>query len=62
MRDLGLSFGRRNEVSSGGSIAAGDGFGYYYTGWEADRMRQCDCDRGYFGPDCSESERLGPLS
>ena len=44
------------------------GFDYtnikYDTAWDKDRIRGCDCDSGYRGPDCSEKEApsgLDPL-
>jgi len=35
------------------SLLAGDGIGITYTNWEANSTFICECDDGYFGPDCS---------
>ena len=31
----------------------GAGSGFLYAGWEAEMQYVCQCDAGYFGPDCS---------
>lgn len=36
----------------------GDGYGSEYQNWDKDSIQMCDCEEGYFGPDCS----LGKLS
>ena len=33
--------------------SAGDGVGVDYTNWDQRSIMMCDCDYGYFGPDCS---------
>ena len=33
--------------------SAGDGLGVEYNNWDARSVTLCDCDDGYFGPDCS---------
>eukprot|EP01041_Mallomonas_annulata_P011813 gene11813-24749_t len=35
---------------------SGDGQGVQYTGWDRKSITMCNCDDGYFGPDCSLSE------
>ena len=32
----------------------GDGNGPVYTNWDAESTAGCECDAGYFGPDCSQ--------
>jgi len=34
---------------------------YDSTAWDAGRIETCDCDPGFFGPDCSQRECLIPL-
>lgn len=36
----------------------GFGIGTLYSNWDASSVSLCDCDRGYFGPDCSLSKWL----
>lgn len=38
--------------------SSGDGLGVEYSNWDARSVTLCDCDDGYFGPDCS----LGTMS
>ena len=33
---------------------AGDGLGPTYANWDKDSVTLCNCDYGYFGPDCSQ--------
>ncbi len=35
---------------------AGDGLGTEYKNWDKDSIQMCDCDYGFFGPDCSLSK------
>ena len=37
-------------------VNAGDGDGPVYSNWDADSIQLCDCDAGYYGPDCSLSK------
>eukprot|EP00602_Paraphysomonas_sp_CaronLab_P001970 CAMPEP_0185021030 /NCGR_PEP_ID=MMETSP1103-20130426/3691_1 /TAXON_ID=36769 /ORGANISM="Paraphysomonas bandaiensis, Strain Caron Lab Isolate" /LENGTH=622 /DNA_ID=CAMNT_0027552303 /DNA_START=60 /DNA_END=1924 /DNA_ORIENTATION=+ len=34
--------------------SAGDGLGVEYTNWDKLSLTVCNCDYGYFGPDCSQ--------
>jgi hypothetical protein len=32
---------------------SGDGLGAVYSNWDKSSIQMCECDRGYFGPDCT---------
>eukprot|EP00981_Chlorochromonas_danica_P005499 scaffold1110_cov182-Ochromonas_danica.AAC.26 len=32
----------------------GDGYGVAYTNWDKNSIQLCECDEGFFGPDCSQ--------
>lgn len=31
----------------------GDGYGPVYKNWDSQSIQMCECDDGFFGPDCS---------
>lgn len=53
LRDLSLFSGPDYDPRYQNS---GDGLGIPYTNWDGEAIQMCECDPGYFGPDCSLSE------
>ncbi len=51
LKDLSLFRGVDYDNSIIG--ATGDGIGSVYSNWDAVSVTICECDAGYFGPDCS---------
>lgn len=50
MADLAMYHGKDYDPTS---LSAGDGYGPVYSNWEANSLLTCQCDFGFFGPDCS---------
>lgn len=38
--------------------SAGDSYGAVYPYWDKNSITMCDCDIGFFGPDCSLSKLI----
>ncbi|GMI18817.1 hypothetical protein TrLO_g6161, partial [Triparma laevis f. longispina] len=51
IRDAGLYLG--SDYASGPGSTGGDGLGPKYTNWDFESIGVCNCDMGFFGPDCS---------
>ncbi|GMH52091.1 hypothetical protein TrRE_jg12443, partial [Triparma retinervis] len=51
IKDAGLYLGRDYDSKPGAT--GGDGMGPKYTNWDAESIGVCNCDFGFFGPDCS---------
>ena len=51
MSDMASFYGQDYDASV---WSAGDGYGPTYTNWDKDATTLCNCDYGFFGPDCSQ--------
>ena len=51
IQDAGLYLG--SDYVNGASSLGGDGVGPKYTNWDFASIGVCNCDMGFFGPDCS---------
>ena len=51
IRDIGLYEGADYDTATG---TGGDGLGPAYANWDSDSVTMCNCDAGFFGPDCSK--------
>jgi hypothetical protein len=52
MEDMALTYGQDYDPSV---ISYGDGYGPSYTNWDKGAGTLCNCNAGYFGPDCSQA-------
>ncbi len=50
MQDLAIYFGQDYDPAA---YISGDGVGPVYSNWDASSIMACNCELGYFGPDCS---------
>ena len=51
IQDAGLYLGQ--DYASAPGSTGGDGIGPKYTNWDHSSIGVCNCDPGFFGPDCS---------